>query len=60
VAVLSVEHCLLDVRRVHLHLVVARPQSSLVKYMAPWSSSSSSSTTGIGNLSFDVLSFNPR
>lgn len=38
---------------VHPKLVELEHKSSLVKNLAPWSSS----TTGVGNLSFDVLSF---
>ena len=57
-AMVSAERRLGDVVVEHPHLEVAAAQIKLVKYVAPWSSSKSSSTTGIGNMSRMVLAFN--
>jgi hypothetical protein len=49
-----------DVGRVHPDLVVARMKASLEKNRAPCNSSSSSSTTGMGNLSLEVTALRAR
>ena len=46
--------------RMDVNLVVSRPKVQLRENLAPWSLSSNSSTTGIGNLSFTVTEFNAR
>ena len=56
VAMVGAEGGLGDVLGVHVQLMITRPKSGIVKYLAPWSSSRSSSTIGMGNLSLDVLS----
>jgi hypothetical protein len=60
VAMMSPKRRLGDIIRVHPHLVVARTEVELGEEACPCSSSRSSSTTGMGNLSLDVLALRAR
>jgi hypothetical protein len=60
VAMVRSECRLGDVVWVHQHLVVAAAEVELGEVAPPLSSSRSSSTTGIGNLSFTVLALRAR
>jgi hypothetical protein len=60
VAMMSPKRRLGDIIRVHPHLVVARSKVKLGEEARPCSSSKSSSTTGIENLSLSVMALSAR